>query len=405
MNINKSNKWYKKINVPLGAIIAICVLPVVMTVLFYALRGNADVIWWATTYISAPIRRFLGMLTSVYPFSMMEVLITASIIALIYYIIRTIMLTVRRRGKLKILGKRALMLFVTLAYVWGIFCWLWNVGYHAPGFAQRNGFIGEGVNAQNLTAVTRVFAQRANELSLLVERDEDGRYVGNRRQIFAESMYVFENISEEFPCLDGRLFRPKPMMFSFLMSRTGYGGVYFALTGEANVNTQLPYMTMPFTVVHEHAHTLGVFAEDEANFVAILASITSENIIFEYSGYLVGLMYLMPALQDANREAWQEISNGLYPELRRDWNEVAEFWQAQRVVDTGIEIVDRVLTNVTETMRESVDVVYDAFLRANEQELGLMSYGACVDLIIEYFVTRGLVDTTYGSGEGTENHA
>ena len=406
MNIDKSNKWYKRIKVPRGVIIAVCVLPVVITALFYILRGNVAVMGWATTYISAPIRGFLGMLTSVYPFSMMEVLITASIIALIYFIIKTIMLTVRRRGKWKILGKRALMLFVTLAYVWGIFCWLWNVGYHAPGFAQRNGFTGEGVNPQNLTAVTRVFAQRANELSVLVERDEDGRYVGNRRQIFAESMYVFENISEEFPCLDGRLFRPKPMLFSFLMSRTGYGGVYFALTGEANINTQLPYMTMPFTVVHEHAHTLGVFAEDEANFVAILAGITSENIIFEYSGYLVGLMYLMPALQEADREAWQEISNSLYPELRRDWNEVSEFWRSQRVVDTGIDIVDRVLTSVTETMRESVDIVYDAFLRANEQELGLMSYGACVDLIIEYFVTRGLIDTTYyANGEVTENNA
>ena len=404
MNKDKSKKWYKRIKIPIGVIIAVSVLPVVIIALFYILRTNSDVMWWATTYISAPIRMFLGMFTSVYPFSMMEVLIVASIIGFIYYIIRTIMLTVRRRGKLKILGKRALTLFVTLAYVWGIFCWLWNVGYHAPGFAQRNGFTGYGVNQQNLTAVTRVFAQRANELSVLVERDEYGNYVGNRRQIFEESMYVFENVSEEFPCLDGRLFRPKPMLFSFLMSRTGYGGVYFALTGEANINTQLPYMTMPFTVVHEHAHTLGVFAEDEANFVAILAGITSENIIFEYSGYLVGLMYLMPALQVANPEAWQEISRDLYPELLRDWNEVAKFWQSQRVVETGIDIVDRVLTNVTETMRESVDVVYDAFLRANEQELGLMSYGACVDLIIEYFVTRGLIDTTYESVEAIENY-
>jgi len=391
MNLDRSKKWYKRIKLPLGVIIAVSILPAVIIALFYALRGNTGAMVWATTYISAPIRRFAGMLTSVYPFSMMEILIIIAALALIYFIVRTIMLTVRRRGKWKILGKRALMLVVTLAYVWGIFCWLWNVGYHAPGFAQRNGFTGQGINSQNLTAVTRIFAQRANELSLLVERDDNRNYVGDRRQIFAESIYVFDNISEEFPCLGGRIFRPKPMIFSFLMSRMGYGGVYFAITGEANINTQLPYMSMPVTVVHEHAHTLGVFAEDEANFVAILASITSENIIFEYSGYLFGLMHLMSVLQSANAEAWQEISQSLYPELIRDWNEISEFWKSQRLVETGVGLLDRVLTNVTETMRDSVDSIYDAFLRANEQELGLLSYGAWVDLIIEYFVTRGFL--------------
>jgi hypothetical protein len=297
----------------------------------------------------------------------------------------------RRRGKLKVLGKRLLPLVVVVLYIWGMFCWLWNSGYHAPGFAERNGFTGQGINAQNLAAVTDLFAQRANELALLVERDEQGNYVGNRRQIFTESMYIFENISQEFPCLGGRIFRPKPMLFSFLMSRTGYGGIYFALTGEANINIMPPYVMMPATVAHEHAHTLGVFAEDEANFVAILAGIQSDNLIFQYAGYLKGLTYLLPALATADPDAWREISGRLNTEVIRDWDEVYNFWASQRTVDTGIAIIDTVMTNVTETMRETVDMVYDAFLRAHDQELGLASYGACIDLIIEYFYTRGLI--------------
>ncbi|MCL2227741.1 MAG: DUF3810 domain-containing protein [Oscillospiraceae bacterium] len=391
MNMNISKKWYKRIQLPRGVVIALCVLPAVITALFYALRGFPSVMGWASLNISAPIRNFLGMLTSVYPFSMMEVAIVATIIGLIYYTVRTIMVTARRRGKWKMLGKRMIPILVAALYIWGVFCWLWNSGYHAPGFAERNGFTGQGVNAKNLAAVSQIFADRANELSLQVERDVQGNYVGNRRQIFAESMYIFENISQEFPCLGGRIFRPKPMMFSWLMSITGYGGIYFALTGEANINTWPPYVLMPATVAHEHAHTLGVFAEDEANFVAILASITSENVIFAYAGYLKGLMYLLPALAGADPQAWSGISAGLYEEVLRDWNEVFEFWQSQRTVDTGIGIIDTVLTAVTETVRESVDIIYDAFLRAHNQELGLMSYGACVDLIVEYFVTRGLV--------------
>ena len=391
MNINKTKKWYQRIKMPKGVIIAIYILPAVITALFYVLRGSPAIMGWAAMYISAPVRNFLGMITEIYPFSMMEIFIVAAILGLIYYIIYTIMVTSRRRGKWKMLGKRALPILVAALYLWGIFCWLWNVGYHAPGFAERNGFTGQGVNARNLAAVTRVFAERANELSLLVERDEYGNHVGNRRDIFAQSMYIFENISEEFPCLGGRIFRPKPMMFSWLMSRTGYAGIYFALTGEANINIQPPYVLMPATVAHEHAHTLGVFAEDEANFVAVIAGITSGNLIFEYAGYLKGLTYLLPALREADPAAWQEIVAGLYSELVRDWNEVSDFWQAQRTVNVGVEIIDTVLTAITGAMRETVDVIYDAFLRAHDQELGLESYGACVDLIVEYFVTRRLI--------------
>ena len=404
MDITKTKKWYQRIKIPIGVTIAVCVLPVVIIGLFYALRGFPRIMGWAADSISAPIREFLARITSLYPFSMMEVLIIAVIIGLIFYIVKSISVSLHRRGTWKILGKRLLPIVIIAAYLWGIFCWLWNVGYHAPGFAERNGFTGYGVNTQNLTEVSKVFAQRANELSLLVDRDANGRYVGNRSQIFADSLYVFENISREFPCLEGRLFRPKPMMFSWLMSRTGYSGIYFALTGEANINVMPPYILMPATVMHEHAHHLGVFAEDEANFVAIITGITSDNLVFQYAGYLKGLMYLLPALQTVDHDAWQEISNTLYEEVRRDWNEVFEFWQSQRTVNVGVDIIDNVLTAVNDAMRDTVDFVYDAFLRAHDQELGLMSYGACVDLIIEYFVTRDLISAHFAHRAQLEDY-
>jgi len=400
----KSKKWYQRIKLPRGVIIAVCVLPVVITALFYLLRGFPLIMGWASINVSTPVRNIMGRLTHLYPFSIMEVLIIAVAMGLIYYIIKTIMVTVRRRGKLRIVGKRILPILVIALYAWGTFCWLWNSGYHAPGFAERNGFAGEGVNSENLAAVTRVFAERANELSILVERDVDGRYVGDRREMFADSLGIFGNISHEFPCLGGRLYSPKPMMFSWLMSRTGYGGVYFALTGEANINIDPPLILMPVTVAHEHAHHLGVFAEDEANFVAILASITSENLRFQYAGYLAGLTYLLPALAGEDSETWHEINNNMYDEVRRDWNEVFEFWQSQRTVNLGIEFVDNILTNVTETLRETVDLIYDAYLRAHNQELGLKSYGACVDLIIEYFVTRNLIAEHLPDAFEYDNH-
>jgi len=386
MNTETKKKRVKpNIRLPLGVIIAICVLPVVLTGLFYAFRSDPKVMDWAATRVSAPIRGFFGLLSSIYPFSITEVLFTVAIVWLMYYIIKTIMLTARRRGKLKILAKRLLPVFVLAFYAWGLFCWLWNSGYHAPGFAEKNGFTSDGVAVHDLAAVTRLFADKANELSPLVERDEDGHYIEDRREMFVASTNIYNTITSDFPGLSGRLYRPKSMLFSWLMSRTGYSGMYFALTGEANINTKMPGAFLPSTVAHEHAHQLGVFAEDEANFVGIAACVTSGYTVFEYAGYLNGLTYLLTALSDVDPEAWSKIAAGLSDEVRMDWNDSYNFWESQKKFETGIEFLDKFLTNITVGVSDAVDSVYDGFLKSQNQELGIKSYGACVDLLVEYF--------------------
>jgi len=386
----KRKRKLPAIKLPRGVIIAICVLPAVITGLYYLLRLFPVVMDWSAMYISAPIRGFLSILSSVYPFSLTEVLITAAIVWLIYYIVKTVMVTTHRRGKMKILSRRLLPVMVAALYVWGIFCWLWNSGYHAPGFAEKNGFAGGGVAVYELVAVTKLFATRANQTSQFVDRDENGRYMGNRREMFAASTEVYRKLAYEFPGLGGKLYQPKSMAYSRLMSRTGYTGMYFALTGEVNINTRMPAPLMPATVAHEHAHQLGIFAEDEANFIGIIACATSGKVVFQYSGYLRGLMYLMSALRDVDIDAWTEISGSLCDEVRMDWQENFDYWESQKKVETGIGFLDRILTSMTKTMSKTVDKVYDGYLKSQRQELGIRSYGACIDLLVEYYITRGL---------------
>ena len=383
MTQKKGTKPAKKI--PSAIIIAICALPVVLIGLFYVLRTDRGTMDQVETVISKPIRSLLGMLTSIYPFSITEVLIAATIVWLIYYLIKTAMVTVHRRGKFKILLRRLLPVVVAAFYIWSLFCWLWSPGYYASGFADKNAFTGESVTVANLTAVTRFFADKASEYSQLADRDEDGRFIYSRRAIFAESVNTYRNAAVLFPSLEGNLYRPKQMLFSWLMSRTGYTGMYFALTGEVNINTAPPGFHLPSTIAHEHAHQLGVFAEDEANFVSILACVTSGDPVSEYAGYFDGLMHLMNALALDDVESYAEIRASLSEEVMKDWQENYEFWQAQKRVETGIGFIDKILTNVTATVSDTVDTIYDGYLKSQNQELGIRSYGACVDLLVEYF--------------------
>jgi len=333
----------------------------------------------------------------------MEILCTTAVIFLIYYIVKSVRDTSRRRGKWKLLGKRLLPILVVAFYIWGLFCWLWNSGYHATGFAERYDFSNDGIAREDLFIVTQYFAERANELSYQVERDDDGRYIADRRLMFSESTRIYRNISYEFPSLRGRLYAPKPMLYSWLMSITGYSGMYFALTGESMINTHPPGVYMPFTVAHEHAHQLSVFAEDEANFVGIAACVTSDNLTFEYAGYMAGLNYLLNALMRSDdpfssspSEEWLTVLSSLSVNVHVDRHENSQFWATRTTANTGINFLDRVLTTVAETTNDAVNSIYDGYLRSQSQELGIRSYGACVDLLVEHFIDIAI---NHGSDE------
>ena len=177
-------------------------------------------------------------------------------------------------------------------------------------------------------------------------------------------------MAREYPflALEGQT-AAKPIFFSRLQSRLGFTGVYFPFTGEANVNVDAPACLLPATVAHEMAHQRMVASEQEANFVGILAAVTSGDPVYQYSGYLMGLIQLCNALAPVDRGAWQDIVQRYFTqELADDWNDNNAYWAA--------------LASPVETAAEQV---YDSFLKGNGQKLGMRSYGACVDLLAAYF--------------------
>ena len=257
-----------------------------------------------------------------------------------------------------------------LLWLWCGFCWLWNAAYYASSFQEKSGLRVQPYPVETLIQVTALFAQRAAECSTQVERDENGRFAVSRDEILARGPEVYENVAREYPflALEGQT-AAKPIFFSRLQSRLGFTGVYFPFTGEANVNVDAPACLLPATVAHEMAHQRMVASEQEANFVGILAAVTSGDPVYQYSGYLMGLIQLCNALAPVDRGAWQDIVQRYFTqELADDWNDNNAYWAA--------------LASPVETAAEQV---YDSFLKGNGQKLGMRSYGACVDLLAAYF--------------------
>ena len=343
-------------------------LPIILVSLFYILRGQTEVMDWIIQNITRRYAGFMGSVFSIFPFSVAEILIELFILFLVSFLCRTLYLVLCKRNKIKILMKRLLLLSLVLLYIWTGYCWLFAAGYYGSDFSDQIGLISDGVSTDELISVTTLFSEKANELSIQVPRNEDGLFTADLDNLFAESTMIFDHFVEEYPSLNSVIQEPKPLFLSKLMSYMGFTGFYFAFTGESNINTDSPAFLIPDTIAHEISHQLGVTDEEEANFAGITACITSDQNDYKYSGYMSGLIYLMNALQRVNQDAQHEIRSHLTEEVLADLTYNSAYWDSY-----------------SSSSGEVAQAIYDSYLKANGQVLGIQSYGACVDLLVAYF--------------------
>ena len=346
---------------------ALCI-PAALRVLFQLLHGKRAVMNFWVFHVMGPGERLLGRLWSRVPVSVMEWLIALFLAGNLVWLVRAVAGLVRRRG-LGRFFRRLLALGAAWLWLWCAFCWMWRAAYYADTFARRSGLSDRACSVEELAAVTRYFAQNAARLAVQVPRDGEGHLAADRETVFQTGPEVYENLTREFPCLAMDSVRAKPIFFSRLQSRLGFTGMYFPFTGEANVNVDAPACLVPATIAHEMAHQRMVASELEANFVGIAACVTGEDVTYQYSGYLMGLIQLCNALYDVAPQTWQAIARSTFTaELSQDWQDNNQYWAAMR-----------------SPVEDRAEQVYDSFLKGNGQSLGIRSYGACMDLLVTYF--------------------
>jgi hypothetical protein len=177
---------------------------------------------------------------------------------------------------------------------------------------------------------------------------------------------AFEALSADYPVLGGNYAAPKPILLSKLMSQTEITGIFFPFTMEANVNVDVPDYSIPATMLHELAHLRGFMREDEANYLAYLAGMKSDQVELQYSSTMLALVISGNALYDKNPELYSKIrdqySEGVLADIRAN----AAYWQQYE--DTAVS-----------TFSSKVN---DTYLKANAQSDGIQSYGRMLDLLL-----------------------
>ena len=351
--------------------LSMLVLPAAGIGLFYLLRHNRSLMDYWVSCIMAPSEQFLGRLWAPFPFSVAEAGIALAIGGIAIWFLSAIVLLLLQRQFKRFL-QRMLRLVSVALWVWCLLCWIWNAGYYATSFTEKSGLSSQGHTPEALLYTTLWFAQNTAELSTQIPRDSEGHFDVPLDDCFQQGVNIYDNLVEEFPFLYIPSIQAKPLFFSRLQSILGFTGVYLPFSGEANVNVDAPSCLIPATIAHEMSHQRMVASEQEANFVGIAACLSSDDVIFQYSGYLKGLISLSNALCKISPELWQKVIDTYFtPELFIDWNDNYYYWKA-----------------LESPLEEGAEKTYDAFLKGNGQTSGIASYGACVDLLITYYLPK-----------------
>jgi hypothetical protein len=369
----KIEQWRKKY----WGLGLVFLIPLALTLLFYGVNGNQKAMDFWVYQVIGPVEQFWGRIWAIFPFSVMEIFIALFLLGNIWWIVRCVWLVLKQRA-LSAFFRRLLALATLWMWLWCSFCWLWNAAYYASTFAQRSGLETSGHTVEELITVTTWFAQQAAQLSSQVPRQENGEFLRDSESWFSNGTSVYQKLEQEFPCLTMSPVRAKPLVCSKFQSYLGFTGMYFPFTGEANVNIDAPACLIPSTIAHEMAHQRMVASEQEANFVGIAACLSSTDVVFQYSGFLMGLIHLCNALYPISPDAWEDIANRYFTqELAKDWTDNNNYWAA---LESPVE--------------EVAGQAYDSFLKSNHQDLGIQSYGACVDLLVTYYYKDAAAEGT-----------
>ncbi len=335
---------------------------------FFALRNIRAAMDFYTAYISDPLVSLLRRATALVPFSVAELLCAALVLGGIFFLVRGVYHIVKTEEKRAAAYRLFLGVLCTALTVYTAFSLLWGVYYYTDRFYEKSGLSAEKISVDELYAVTELFAEKLIAADAAVERTEDGRVDASRESILDKANAVYASLYGEFPFLAQGDEPIKPVYFSRVMSYLGFTGFYCPFTGESNVNMDSPVAALPTTCVHELSHRRGIAPEQECNFLAILAAAESDDAVFRYSGCLTGYIHLSNALYSVDRERWQTLYSSLPETVTADFRFSNSYW-----------------AQFEGPVRETSDAVYDGFLKSYGSELGIRSYGACVDLLVAYY--------------------
>ncbi|MEO7312227.1 MAG: DUF3810 domain-containing protein [Chitinophagaceae bacterium] len=316
-------------------------------------------------YISRTSRFLLGWI----PFSIGDVMYVC---ALIWIIVRVVNFFKRwkrnqlNRRMLYYYGRRILQ---TALLIYIAFNWLWGFNYNRLGSAYQMNLRFERYSNAQLERLTDSILSKLNS----VAGDTVVARPGNSaRQIATLSLAAYNTAELTYPFLHHQNLSVKPGLFYGAGNYIGFLGYINPFTAEAQLNTTIPQILLPYVCCHEMAHQLGYASESEANFVGYLACCQSKVPAFRYSVYLDLFSYVISDLYHRDSVAARLRLQALTQPIKDDRKMVRSFFISRKNPFSPV-----------------IDWLYDRYLKMNSQPKGKDSYNEVVGWLVAYATRYG----------------
>ena len=365
--LNENKKVRSWLGIPLFAwvLYALAAFALIVMLVYNLSEGFAN---FYNRYPAAFLRSAFALVTAIFPCSLGEALVIFAPILLVFIVIyanKHYTKTWLDVGRfLVIILSVASLFFTTFALNFG-------AGYHTSSVDKLLKLDRRDVSADELRETAEYLVDEINKYTDSLGIRESGSSVMpyGYDTLSGKLLDAYDKVSAEYSFISRFPSRIKPVMLSEPWTYTHISGVYTYFTGEANINTNFPDYTLPYTAAHEMAHQRGIAREDEANFVAFLVCAASDDEYIRYSGYLNLYEYVSNALYSADKEAYSAVRAELSPVARKEMSAYSAFFDKYR---------ENVAANVTES-------VNNAYLTIQGTP-GTKSYGMVVDLAVAYIV-------------------
>lgn len=356
--------------VPALCLYIFAALSLIIHLLCIAFEGFAD---FFNVRIAGGVRFVLAKVTSILPVSLAEwalCFVPLIILAIIVYVSYH-----TKREHFDLLTRFFCCAFAALSVFYSLFVFTLGTGYHGSGLSDKLGLETKELTSDELIEITKWYIGKTNECAEKVSFIDSSSSVmpydfGTLNDKLNDA---YESAAEKFDFIMGYSSRIKPVAVSKILSKMGLLGMYSYYTGETNVNIDYPDYVTVYTCAHEMSHQRGISKEDEANFMAFLVCLESDDPYINYCGYLNIVEYLR---------------DPLYLSLKKE-NRTSKYFSTIALLDAraknDIGVSDQKTVNNSGTVMNIANKVNDTFIKTQGDERGSDSYGMVIELAAAYY--------------------
>jgi hypothetical protein len=256
-----------------------------------------------------------------------------------------------------------------LSVLYFTFHLFWGLNYYRTPLTQKLN-LKTNYSTEDLIKTTKEIILLTNKVHFEITNDTE-KVVSSRlnfEDLKKEINNGYENISKKYPFLKYYLSNQKKSLFSTPLSYMGFSGYFNPFTNETQLNWHTPKNSQPITQAHEQAHQLGFAAENEANFIAFLATNENNNVFIKYSALTFALKHCLNDLFLKDLDSFNYLKSSVSYGVLKDFKNRQKKWNYFK--------------NPLEPLFKKI---YSKFLNFNNQKLGIKSYNYVVAHIVNYY--------------------